>query len=72
MTRTMTASALLLGTLIAIALPAMAQERDPAYAAARAAGQIGELPDGYLGVGGAPPTERNPHGDNNNIHANGG
>ncbi len=54
MTRTMTASALLLGTLIAIALPATAQERDPAYAAARAAGQIGEMPDGYLGVVGAP------------------
>lgn len=27
-----------------------AQARDPAYAAARAAGQIGEQPDGYLGV----------------------
>ena len=53
MKRTMTASALLLGTLIAIALPATAQERDPAYAAARAAGQIGELPDGYIGVVGA-------------------
>lgn len=29
---------------------AVAQQRDPAYAAARAAGQIGEKPDGYLGV----------------------
>ncbi|MFA5964261.1 MAG: YdbL family protein [Sphingomonas sp.] len=29
---------------------ALAQERDPAYAAARAAGQVGEQPDGYLGV----------------------
>ncbi len=29
-------------------------QRDPAYAAARAAGQVGEQPDGYLGVvGGA-------------------
>jgi uncharacterized protein YdbL (DUF1318 family) len=30
-----------------------AQGRDPAYAAARAAGEIGEQPDGYLGVVGA-------------------
>lgn len=39
-------------TLAAVALiagPALAQ-RDPAYAAARAAGQVGEQPDGYLGV----------------------
>jgi uncharacterized protein YdbL (DUF1318 family) len=35
-----------------IAGPAFAQ-RDPAYAAARAAGQVGEQPDGYLGVVGA-------------------
>lgn len=27
-----------------------AQGRDPAYAAARAAGEVGEQPDGYLGV----------------------
>ena len=32
-----------------VAAPALAQ-RDPAYAAARAAGQVGEQPDGYLGV----------------------
>lgn len=32
--------------------PALAQ-RDPAYAAARAAGKIGEQPDGYLGIVGA-------------------
>ena len=32
-----------------LAGPALAQ-RDPAYAAARAAGQVGEQPDGYLGV----------------------
>ena len=31
---------------------AMAQ-RDPAYAAARSAGQVGEKPDGYLGVVGS-------------------
>ena len=40
---------------IALALPASAvlAQRDPAYAAARAAGQVGEQPDGYLGVVGA-------------------
>ncbi|WP_260921571.1 YdbL family protein [Novosphingobium sp. 9] len=32
------------------AAPAMAQSRSPAYAAARAAGQVGEQADGYLGV----------------------
>jgi uncharacterized protein YdbL (DUF1318 family) len=35
-----------------VAAPALAQ-RDPAYAAARAAGKIGEQPDGYLGIVGA-------------------
>ena len=54
MKRTFTASALLFGAAIALVLPAAAQERDPAYAAARSAGQIGEMPDGYLGVVGAP------------------
>ncbi|HEU4821499.1 MAG TPA: DUF1318 domain-containing protein, partial [Qipengyuania sp.] len=34
---------------LAFASPALAQ-RDPAYAAARAAGQVGETIDGYLGV----------------------
>lgn len=34
---------------LGIAAAAHAQ-RDPAYAAARAAGQVGEQPDGYLGV----------------------
>jgi uncharacterized protein len=37
------------------AAPAGAQERDPAYAAARAAGQVGELPTGYLGTVGSVP-----------------
>jgi uncharacterized protein len=32
-----------------MAAPAMAQ-RDPAYAAAREAGKVGEQPDGYLGI----------------------
>ncbi|WP_372520087.1 YdbL family protein [Qipengyuania sp.] len=36
-------------SLGAVASPAFAQ-RDPAYAAARAAGQVGERMDGYLGI----------------------
>ncbi len=32
-------------------------QRDPAYAAARAAGQVGEQPDGYIGVVGAGSAE---------------
>lgn len=43
---TMAAAGLLLG---AAGYPAFAQSRDPAYAAARAAGQVGEKMDGYLG-----------------------
>jgi len=39
-----------------VAAPAMAQ-RDPAYAAARAAGQVGEKMDGYLGIVGASTPE---------------
>ena len=39
-----------------LAAPAVAQ-RDPAYAAARSAGQVGEQPDGYLGVVGAGSAE---------------
>ena len=38
--------------LTSLATPALAQ-RDPAYAAARAAGEVGEKIDGYLGVVGA-------------------
>ncbi len=43
----------------ALAVPALAQ-RDPAYAAARSAGKVGEKPDGYLGVVGDadPATQR--------------
>lgn len=33
----------------ALSAPAFAQSRDPAYAAARAGGQVGEKMDGYLG-----------------------
>ncbi|MES2339760.1 MAG: YdbL family protein [Pseudomonadota bacterium] len=44
------------GALVATAAYA---QRDPAYAAARAAGQVGEQPDGYLGiVGDATPALR--------------
>ena len=39
--------------LLTTATATWAEERDPAYAAARAAGQVGEQPDGYLGVVGA-------------------
>ncbi len=39
------------GALVATAAYA---QRDPAYAAARAAGQVGEQPDGYLGIVGDP------------------
>ena len=39
---------------LALSAPALAQ-RDPAYQAARAAGQIGEKMDGYLGVVGSQP-----------------
>ena len=35
--------------------PVWAQGRDPAYAAARAAGEVGEKMDGYLGVVGSNP-----------------
>ena len=39
---------------LALAAPASAQ-RDPAYDAARSAGQVGEKMDGYLGVVGSQP-----------------
>ena len=38
-----------LGAMGLVAAPALAQ-RDPAYAAAREAGKVGEQPDGYLGI----------------------
>lgn len=40
-----------------VAAPASAQQRDPAYAAARAAGQVGEKTDGYLGFPAAPSAD---------------
>ena len=40
--------------LAGLALPApLLAQRDPAYEAARQAGQVGEKPDGYLGVVGS-------------------
>lgn len=47
--------AAILGTVFAGAV--QAQNRDPAYAAARAAGQVGEKMDGYLGVVGSATPE---------------
>jgi uncharacterized protein YdbL (DUF1318 family) len=41
-------------TLVLTAAGANAQSRDPAYAAARASGQVGEKMDGYLGFVGTP------------------
>lgn len=52
----------LLGTAVAalvlagLAVPALAQ-RDPAYAAAREAGQVGERVNGYLGIVGSVTPE---------------
>ncbi|MBW8754254.1 MAG: YdbL family protein [Sphingomonadales bacterium] len=52
-------SAVLLAGLAVGAGLAQAQTRDPAYAAARAAGEVGEKADGYLGiVAGASPALR--------------
>jgi uncharacterized protein len=52
----------IVGALAAAALltPTLAlAQRDPAYQAARSAGQVGEQPDGYLGVvGGGTPELR--------------
>ena len=45
------AAVAVIGAMLAAA-PALAQ-RDPVYQAARTAGQVGEKPDGYLGVIGA-------------------
>ena len=54
-------TAALSGAAVAVALggivtPAFAQ-RDPAYAAARSAGQVGEKMDGYLGIVGTETPE---------------
>ncbi len=39
---------------VALMVPSAMAQRDPAYAAARAEGQIGEQPDGYLGFASTP------------------
>jgi uncharacterized protein YdbL (DUF1318 family) len=49
-------SIVLIAVSLAAATPAVAQ-RDPAYQAARSAGQIGEQPDGYLGLVGGGSAE---------------
>ena len=54
--RTALGAAAVATALGGIAAPAFAQ-RDPAYAAARAAGQVGEKMDGYLGIVGAETAE---------------
>src|SRR5688572_14538579 len=51
------AKALLGGALlaaVAVSAPALAQ-RSPEYQAARSSGQVGEKPDGYLGLVGSQP-----------------
>jgi len=53
--------------LAAIAVPALSQPRDPAYEAARAAGQIGEQVDGYLGFPSSPTAEVRRVADSVNI-----
>ncbi|MBB5732784.1 hypothetical protein FHS61_001793 [Altererythrobacter atlanticus] len=58
-----TAAAVALG---GIATPAFAQ-RDPAYAAAREAGKVGEQVDGYLGIVGSATSELRKMVDDINI-----
>ncbi len=71
MTRTLAllaAGALAAGAL-ALAAPSWAQAGDPVLAAARAAGQVGEQADGYLGVvpGASVSADVRGHVDQNNI-----
>lgn len=65
MTRTFKMSIAALA-LIGASTAALAQ-RDPAYQAARTAGQVGEQPDGYLGVVGAGSAELRAMVNNINI-----
>ena len=65
MTRTFKISIAALA-LIGASTAAFAQ-RDPAYQAARTAGQVGEQPDGYLGVVGAGSAELRAMVNNINI-----
>ena len=48
-TKLIAAALVFTGTIVGISTPAFAQ-RDPAYAAARAEGKVGEKIDGYLGI----------------------
>jgi uncharacterized protein YdbL (DUF1318 family) len=48
-----TGTAMVAASLLLVAGAAQA-ERDPAYAAARSSGQVGEKMDGYLGIVGTP------------------
>ena len=63
---------LTLGAMASVALlglaatPALA-DRDPAYVAAKAEGKVGEKPDGYLGIVGAPDPALQRLVDNINI-----
>ncbi len=49
------------------AVPAAAQTANPAYAAARAAGQVGEQVDGYLGFPASPSADVRRTADDVNI-----
>lgn len=53
----MAAGTLALAALAMTAPASAQQQRDPAYAAARAAGQVGEKTDGYLGYPVPPSAE---------------
>lgn len=55
-----------LAALVLVA-PASAQQRDPAYSAARASGQVGEKVDGYLGFPVPPSAEIRRLADDINI-----
>jgi len=52
---------------LVLAAPASAQQRDPAYAAARASGAVGERVDGYLGFPTAPSADTRRLADDINI-----
>lgn len=52
---------------LALIVPASAQQRDPAYSAARASGQVGEKVDGYLGFPVPPSAEIRRLADDINI-----
>nr|WP_234715779.1 YdbL family protein [Sphingopyxis macrogoltabida] len=47
-------AALAVTAAVAVAVPSATAQRNPAYEAARAAGQVGEQPDGYLGYASTP------------------